>query len=123
MLDIDGLKCRVCGATEPKGEPPDSPLYGNWEIAAPTDDFEGELLLANSDVWCSKECRNLDPRYRPFAGGEDMANSYQRFGEAHGCDLIGALAKSRGVSREKASELLSDGAGKALKQLRKRGRL
>lgn len=120
MNPDEELKCRTCGATEPKRHHPD--FYGNWEIATPTDDFEGALLLENTDVWCSKECRDADPRYRPFTGGADMANAYQTFGEAAGCDLIGALARSRGVPREEAARLFSDGCERALRKLRKEGK-
>jgi hypothetical protein len=119
---MDVTKCRMCGATEPKRIPPDSPLYGEWEFAAPTDALEGAVLLDNTEVWCSQECRDADPRYRRFESGADMAHSYQRFGEACGVDLVGALARSRGLTREEAEAKLSDGAARALKKLRKEGR-
>src|ERR1041385_2166517 len=119
---MEVTKCRTCGAMEPKRNPPDSVLYGEWEFAAPTDDLEGTVLLDNTEVWCSQECRDADPRYRKFESGQDMARSYQTFGEACGVDLVGALARSRGISREEAQAKLSEGAGRALKQLRKRGR-
>lgn len=117
----DELKCRVCGATEPKSDPGNPRMFPDWEIALP-DNLEGAVLLDNEQVWCSQECRDRDPRYRSFVDGADMFEAYNAFGEAHGLDLVGAFAKSRGVSGSEALKQLQDGFDKGLTQLRKLGR-
>lgn len=113
-------KCRICGATEPKRDPFTNALR-SWEVAAPTDAFEGQPLLDYTEVWCSQECRDSDPQYRPFESGADMFGSYHRFAQAHNIDLIGAYAKSRGVSESEARPALERGFDKGLKGLRKAG--
>lgn len=117
---MEETKCRVCGATEPPRQEP-SGFAGNWEVAVP-DNLEGAVLLDNTEVWCSHECRDRDPRYKPFKNGAEMFDAYNRFGEANSIDLIGAFARSRGVSEAEAKETLERGFDKGLKALRKTGR-
>lgn len=117
----DRTRCRICGAAEPKRDPVTNALR-SWEVASPTDSLEGQQLLDYTEVWCSQECRDNDPQYRPFQDGGDMFGSYDRFAQAHGIDLVGAYARSRGVSESEARASLERGFGKGLKALRKAGR-
>lgn len=112
-------RCRTCGATEPKPKPGNAEWNREWQIAVP-DELEGAVLLDSTGVWCSPECREKDPQHRPHESGAGMFDSYNRFGEAHGIDLIGAFAKSRGVSTEDAERHLVEGFGRGLKEIKKR---
>jgi hypothetical protein len=111
-------KCRTCGAAEPKllpGQPCE--WDREWLVALP-DELEGALLLDSTAVWCSQECMDQDPQHREHESGAGMFDSYNRFGEAHGLDLIGAFARSRGLDRADAEKQLVDGFDRGLKMLR-----
>jgi len=54
------VKCRVCGADEPKELDYDSISFG-WIMAVPEGVF-GIDAVKQSQYWCSEECRNRDPR-------------------------------------------------------------
>lgn len=104
--------CRVCGALKPKTH------NGDWLVALPSE-LEGAELLNNAGVWCSHDCKRADPAYKPWSSGEEMFDAFDRFGKAHGSDLIGAFAKSRGVSESEARTALEEGFSRGLEHLRR----
>lgn len=112
MKPDENPRCKTCNNAKPKTD------NGAWLVALP-DELEGTPLLDGAGVWCSIECMHADPAYKTFADGAEMFDAYNRFGNAHGGDLIGAYAKSRGLSANEARRFLEGAFDKGLKQLRK----
>lgn len=54
------VKCRVCGAEEPKRFDYDSMSFG-WIMAVP-ERLSGLEAVKQSQYWCCEECKNNDPQ-------------------------------------------------------------
>lgn len=93
--------CRVCDALEPRTE------NGDWLAALP-EGLYGAQLDAAKGQWCSEECMKADPEYKPHESGGDLLRTVEGFASLAdgGVDLAGALARSRGVTREEATRIL-----------------
>jgi hypothetical protein len=102
--------CRVCNALEPKTE------NGDWLAALP-EGLYGNDLDASKSQWCSDECMRADPSYKPHESGADLLRTIRQFGSLPGVgvDLVGALARSRGVSREEVTRRLEAAADEVVR--------